>query len=225
MEYPNITPAVFLERPNRFIARASVGGRTETVHVKNTGRCRELLRPGAEIWLTAPGGAGRKTNDDLVAVRKDTGALFNIDSMAPNAAVREWLLSLDFDTVIPEYRYGGSRIDFYAERNGERYLIEVKGCTLESDGVGYFPDAPTERGEKHLRELIGALNAGYRAVLVFAIQTEGVAEVRPNAATDPVFAAAFTEAEEAGVTVLSLPCLVTPESLTVRPGTRFPFAR
>ena len=223
MKYPNVTPAAFLERPNRFIARVTVGGKTETVHVKNTGRCRELLRPGTEVWLTAPDTPGRKTKYDLVAVRKDTGALFNIDSQAPNAAAKEWLSAQGFDAVVPEHRYGDSRIDFYMEKDGERYLMEVKGCTLEIGGVGYFPDAPTERGAKHVRELIRAVNDGYHAVLAFVIQTENVDEVRPNEATDPAFAEAVEAAKQAGVTVLFLPCLVEPDRLSVRPEIRFPF--
>ena len=217
MKYQNIVPAVFLERPNRFLARVAIGGETQTVHVKNTGRCRELLRPGAEVYLTAPGTPGRKTDYDLIAVRKETGALFNIDSQAPNAAAMEWLKTQGFDKIVPEYRFGDSRIDFYMERKNEKHLMEVKGCTLEIGGVGYFPDAPTERGEKHVRELIRAQNEGYRAVLAFVIQTGGVAEVRPNAATDPAFAKAVADAMQAGVTVLHLPCRVTPDSLTVCP--------
>lgn len=218
MTYPNVIPAVFLERPNRFIARVEIGGRTETVHVKNTGRCRELLRSGAEVWLTEPGTPGRKTRYDLIAVRKDTGLLFNIDSQAPNAVAGEWLAAKGFDRVVPEYRFGDSRIDFYMEKNGERYLMEVKGCTLEIGGVGYFPDAPTERGAKHLRELIRAKEEGWHAALAFVIQTEGVTEVRPNEATDPAFAEAFAAAKKAGVEILFLPCRVTPESLSVAPG-------
>ena len=218
MTYPNVIPAVFLERSNRFIARVELGGKTETVHVKNTGRCRELLRSGAEVWLTEPGAPGRKTRYDLIAVRKDTGLLFNIDSQAPNAVAGEWLAAKGFDRVVPEYRFGDSRIDFYMEKSGERYLMEVKGCTLEIGGVGYFPDAPTERGAKHLRELIRAKEEGWHAALVFVIQTEGVTEVRPNEATDPAFAEAFAAAKRAGVEILFLPCRVTPDSLSVAPG-------
>ena len=218
MTYPNVIPAVFLERPNRFIARVELGGKTETVHVKNTGRCRELLRSGAEVWLTEPGAPGRKTRYDLIAVRKDTGLLFNIDSQAPNAVAGEWLAAKGFDRVVPEYRFGDSRIDFYMEKSGERYLMEVKGCTLETGGVGYFPDAPTERGAKHLRELIRAKEEGWHAALAFVIQTEGVTEVRPNEATDPAFAEAFAAAKRAGVEILFLPCRVTPDSLSVAPG-------
>lgn len=216
MTYPEITPAVFLERPNRFIARVCLDGKTETVHVKNTGRCRELLQPGASVFLTAPGTPGRKTKYDLIAVRKEGGGLFNIDSQAPNAVVREWLSEEGFDVVMPEYRYGDSRIDFYMEKGENRYLLEVKGCTLEIGGVGYFPDAPTERGVKHIRELIKARKEGFHAAIAFVIQTEGVTEVRPNAATHPAFADAMTQAQEAGIKVLFLPCRVTPQSLTVR---------
>ncbi len=222
MTYPNITSAEFIDRPNRFLARVKTGGKTETVHVKNTGRCRELLQPGAEVWLTAPDSPGRKTKYDLVAVRKNTGALFNIDSQAPNAAVREWLAAQGFDRILPEYRFGDSRIDFCMERNGEKYLMEVKGCTLEIDGVGYFPDAPTQRGAKHIRELIRARQEGFHAALAFVIQTEGVTEVRPNAVTDPAFAEAFFAAEQAGVETLFLPCRVEPDTLCIQTGIRWP---
>ena len=215
MKYGNITRGIFVDRPNRFVAHVNVDGRTETVHVKNTGRCRELLLPGAEVWLTAPGTAGRKTRYDLVAVRKDNGLLINIDSQAPNAAVKEWLERQGYDRVVPEYSYGDSRIDFYLQRGGERILMEVKGCTLEIEGTGYFPDAPTERGVKHLRELAKAVKEGYRAVIAFAIQMDGVHEVRPNVQTHPEFGAAWQEAVTEGVEVLFLPCHVEPDALTV----------
>ena len=145
MKYDNITRATFIKRPNRFIAEVDIDGHRETVHVKNTGRCKELLITGCEVWLTAPGTPDRKTKYDLVAVRKDNGTLFNIDSQAPNKVVKEWLAARGYDRVIPEYTYGESRIDFYMERGKEQYLMEVKGCTLEIDGIGYFPDAPTDR--------------------------------------------------------------------------------
>ena len=146
MRYENIKPAKFIDRPNRFTAHVEIAGEKETVHVKNTGRCRELLVPGAEVYLTEPCTPGRKTKYDLIAVRKGNGILFNIDSQAPNKVVREWLDTQGFDLVQPEHTYGSSRIDFYMERGEDRYLMEVKGCTLEVDGIGYFPDAPTERG-------------------------------------------------------------------------------
>lgn len=220
MEYDNITRATFLRRPNRFIAEVEINGRKETVHVKNTGRCRELLIPGCEVYLTEQGKPERKTRYDLVAVRKANGILFNIDSQAPNHAVREWLAGQGFDKVIPEYTYGDSRIDFYmerykGERDPERYLMEVKGCTLEIDGIGYFPDAPTERGIKHLRELTKAARDGYKASLAFVIQMDGVTEVRPNMETHPEFGEAWKEAQAAGVEVLFLTCHVEPNRLLI----------
>ena len=218
MKYDNLVPGVFLDRPNRFIAHVELEGSVETVHVKNTGRCRELLIPGAQVYLTAPGTAGRKTRYDLVAVRKKNGILFNIDSQAPNKVVKEWLEGQKFDRVLPEHTYGKSRIDFYMERGECRYLMEVKGCTLEIDGIGYFPDAPTERGVRHLRELIHAAGEGYEAIAAFVIQMDGVTEVRPNRSTDPAFGDALAEAEEAGVRVLPIPCRAEPDSLVILPG-------
>ena len=150
------------------------------------------------------GTPNRKTKYDLVAVRKDTGILFNIDSQAPNKVVKEWLDGKGYDKVIPEYTYGDSRIDFYMERGGERFLMEVKGCTLEVDGIGYFPDAPTERGVKHLRELTAAVKDGYRAMLAFVIQMDGVSLVKPNISTHAEFGVAMDEAISAGVEVLFL---------------------
>lgn len=216
MHYENIRKAVFVNRPNRFIAIVSLDGREETVHVKNTGRCRELLIPGAEVWLTAPGSPGRKTVYDLVAVRKSNGLLINIDSQAPNRVAREWLETQCFDRVIPEFPYGDSRIDFCMLRQGRQYLMEVKGCTLERDGIGYFPDAPTERGVKHLHELIRAAQEGTRAMLAFVIQMDGVEEVRANMETHPAFGTALEKAKTAGVDVLFLPCHVEPDSIDHR---------
>lgn len=216
MKYDNIHKAVFISRPNRFIAKVSMDGHEETVHVKNTGRCRELLIPGAEVWLTAPGTPGRKTVYDLVAVRKSNGLLINIDSQAPNQVAREWLETQGFDRIIPEYRYGDSRLDFCMIRQGQRYLMEVKGCTLEKDGIGYFPDAPTERGVKHLHELLHAAKEGYQAMLAFVIQMDGVKEVRPNTETHPAFGTALEEARAAGVDVRFLTCHVEPDSVMFR---------
>jgi sugar fermentation stimulation protein A len=217
MIYDNITKAKFIRRPNRFIAEVEIDGLREIVHVKNTGRCKELLIPGCDVWLTTPGTPDRKTKYDLVAVRKDTGNLFNIDSQAPNKVVKEWLQLQDYDIVIPEYTYGDSRIDFYMERKGEKYLMEVKGCTLEIDGVGYFPDAPTERGVKHIKELIKAMEAGYHAILAFVIQMDGVSEVRANVDTHPEFGVALEDARKTGVEIRFLKCHVEPDSLTVIP--------
>ncbi len=221
MKYPNSTRGIFVDRPNRFIAHAEVNGRTETVHVKNTGRCRELLLPGAEVWLTEPESGHRKTRYDLIGVRKRNGLLINIDSQAPNRVVREWLEGQGYGRIRPEYGYGESRIDFYLERGVEKTLMEVKGCTLEVDGIGYFPDAPTDRGVRHLRELAGAVRQGYRAVLTFAIQMDGVTEVRPNTEIQPAFGDAMREAQAAGVEVLFLPCHVEPDGLSVTGNGRY----
>ncbi len=215
MKYANIKQAVFINRPNRFIAEVEVDSLRQIVHVKNTGRCRELLIPGAEVYVTEPGTPGRKTKYDLVAVRKDNGILFNIDSQAPNKVVKEWLEKQNYDKIVAEYTYGESRIDFYMERGSDKYLMEVKGCTLEIDGIGYFPDAPTERGVKHLRELAGAARSGYKAMIAFVIQMDGVSLVRPNVSTHPEFGRALAEAESAGVEVLFLKCHVEPDSLII----------
>jgi len=218
MRYENITRAVFMDRPNRFIAHVKINDGIETVHVKNTGRCKELLVPGAEVYLTEPGTAGRKTQYDLVAVRKSNGLLLNIDSQAPNKVVKEWLAAQSFDCIIPEYTFGNSRIDFYMKLGEEQYLMEVKGCTLEMEGIGYFPDAPTERGVKHLRELTGAVSQGYKALAAFVIQMDGVKEVRANIDTHPEFGEALEEAKAAGVSILSLPCHVEPDGLEIVRG-------
>ena len=215
MRYENVCRAAFLERPNRFIARVELNGRTETVHVKNTGRCRELLIPGSEVWLTRSGNPERKTKYDLIAVRKTSGVLFNVDSQAANQVTLEWLQRQDWDEIRPEYSYGDSRMDFFMRRGNEKYLMEVKGCTLERNGVGFFPDAPTGRGAKHVRELIRAVGEGYRAVLAFVIQMDGVYEVRPNRETDPAFADTMEDAIGKGVRILFLPCHVEPDMLTV----------
>ena len=215
MRYENYCRAVFLKRLNRFVALVELDGKTEAVHVKNTGRCGELLIPGAEAWLTEPGTAGRKYRYDLIAVRKAGGRLFNIDSQAPNKAVLEWLQGQTWDEIRPEYIYGASRMDFFMRRDGRRFLMEVKGCTLERDGIGYFPDAPTERGTKHIRELIRAAGEGWHAVLAYVIQTDGVTEVRPNRETDPVFAQAMEEARRSGVGILFLSCHVEPDSIRI----------
>ncbi len=220
MRYKNITKAKFIRRVNRFVAEVSLYGETEVVHVKNTGRCRELLIPGCEVWLTAPGTPDRKTKYDLVAVRKSDGVLYNIDSQAPNKVVKEWLDKQDYTKVIPEYTYGDSRIDFYMEKvdsDGkiEKYLMEVKGCTLEIDGIGYFPDAPTERGVKHIRELIKAREAGYRTALAFVIQMAGVSEVRPYIDMQPEFGEAMEDAKKAGVDIIFYKCHVEPDSLEI----------
>lgn len=215
MHYENIIHGEFVSRPNRFIAKVIVEGKEETVHVKNTGRCKELLLPGADVILEICDNPNRKTKYDLISVYKEGLGLVNIDSQAPNKVVKEWLERQGYDTIKPEYTYGNSRLDFYMEKAGEKYLLEVKGCTLEIDGVGYFPDAPTERGVKHLRELAKAAGEGYHAMAVFVIQMEGVQEVRPNVATHEEFGVALKEAQEVGVEVLPLCCKVTEDELWI----------
>lgn len=215
MHYENIIHGEFVSRPNRFIAKVIVEGKEETVHVKNTGRCKELLLPGADVILEISDNLNRKTKYDLISVYKEGLGLVNIDSQAPNKVVKEWLERQGYDTIKPEYTYGNSRLDFYMEKAGEKYLLEVKGCTLEIDGVGYFPDAPTERGVKHLRELAKAAGEGYHAMAVFVIQMEGVQEVRPNVATHEEFGVTLKEAQEAGVEVLPLCCKVTEDELWI----------
>lgn len=215
MQYQNIRRGVFLDRPNRFVAHVEIGGLRETVHVKNTGRCRELLIPGREVILSHSDSPSRKTAYDLIAVEKPGLGLVNIDSQAPNHVMKEWLFGLDFDLIKPEFSYGSSRIDFYMERRGRRYLTEVKGCTLEIGGIGYFPDAPTERGLKHLHELARARQEGFLASVAFVIPMGGVTKVLPNMETHPAFGIALSEAEAAGVQVLYLPCLVGEDRLEI----------
>ena len=215
MKYSNITKAKFIERPNRFIAKVLVDGDELVVHVKNTGRCKELLLPGCEVYLEKASNPERKTLYDLVAVKK-SGRIINIDSQAPNAVVKEYLQGKkEFDQIRPEYRYGNSRIDFFMEKKDEKYLMEVKGCTLFIDGTGYFPDAPTQRGARHIEELIGAVKDGYHASMAFVIQGEGISEVRPNADTDKDFTKAFYKAIDAGVEVIFYLCKVSEDELYI----------
>lgn len=220
MKYQNIKTATFLSRPNRFIAKVEIAGREETVHVKNTGRCKELLIPGTRVILEESGNPNRKTKYDLVSVYKNNQKLFNIDSQAPNRVVKEWLegentLFPQITAMKPEYTYGKSRIDFMIEQGEDKILMEVKGVTLEEDGVGYFPDAPTERGIKHIQELIGAVKEGYLGYLAFVIQMEGIKEVYPNDRTHKAFGDTLRQAVKEGVKVLFLGCLVTEDELKI----------
>lgn len=221
MRYSNIKQAIFQKRPNRFIAHVLVDGAEEIVHVKNTGRCRELLVPGCEVYLEAAKNPQRKTAYDLVAVKKEGFGLINMDSQAPNVVVKEWLQTSPepfgaISVIRPEYVYGTSRIDFYLEYQGKKALLEVKGVTLEREGIAYFPDAPTERGARHLRELAEAIPAGYEAYLAFVIQMEGIHQVCPNWETDPAFAKAYEEAVEKGVRVLFLTCQIEPDGMWIQ---------
>ena len=215
LRYENVRKAVFVERISRFSAVAETEDGTELVHVKNTGRLGELLFPGAAVYLTEARGAERRTRYDLIAAEDAAGKLFNVDSTAPNRAMREFLETQGYDRVIPEYRYGSSRLDFAMWKEGRGFLTEVKGCTLIRDGAGWFPDAPTARGAKHLRELAAAAKTGWTASAAFVIQTEDVFLVRPNARTDPDFARAWREAEEAGVLFEMHPTRVTPDGMTI----------
>lgn len=220
MKYKNITYAKFIDRKNRFIAHVEIDGKIETVHVKNTGRCKELLLPESNVILTKIDNKTRKTQYDLVSVYKDGLGWVNIDSQAPNQVVKEWLnnqssLFKNITLLKPEYTYGKSRMDFYLECDFRKILIEVKGCTLEIDNVGYFPDAPTERGVKHLYELAGAVEKGYECYLAFVIAMPGVQKVLPNVKTHPEFGKALEEAIEAGVKVIYFPCNVLPDELSI----------
>lgn len=215
MRYNNVVFGEFIERPNRFIAKVKIKNQTHTVHVKNTGRCKELLLKGARIVLEESHNSERKTKYDLIAVEKQGLGLVNIDSSAPNKAVLEWLQKQDYDYIKPEHTFGNSRFDFYMEKNGEKYLMEVKGCTLEIGGIGYFPDAPTIRGLKHINELIKAKKQGYKSIIAFVIQMQGITEVRGNQTTHPEFADALEEARKSGVEILFLTCKVTPDSMQI----------
>lgn len=218
MQYQSIRPAVFLSRPNRFIARVELDGQEETVHVKNTGRCKELLLPGRRVWLAEGNSPARKTKYDLIAVDKG-GLLVNMDAQAPNRVFAEWAGSGRFlpelTLLRPETVWGSSRFDFYWEAGDRRGFVEVKGCTLETDGLCCFPDAPTQRGVKHLRELSACLAEGYEAMVCFVVQMEGMRQFSPNDATHPAFGTALRTAAAAGVQVLALGCSVTPGTLEI----------
>lgn len=215
MKYEKIVKGIFEDRPNRFIAHVWIDGILETVHVKNTGRCKELLIPGVTVILEDCQNPNRKTRYDLIAVYKEGLGLINMDSQAPNKVVAEWLAKQDYDYIKTEYKFGNSRVDFYMEKNGEKYLMEVKGCTLEIDGIGYFPDAPTERGVKHLKELASASKDGYHCSIAFVIQMPGISMVLPNEVTHPEFKQAFEEAIASGVEVYCLQCQIEEDSLEI----------
>lgn len=216
MKYRKVIDSKFINRPNRFIAEVEIPERgREIVHVKNTGRCKELLISGVDVILEESDNPNRKTKYDLIAVSKEGMGWINIDSQAPNKVVYEWLEKQGYSYIKPEYKYGNSRIDFYMEKENSKYLMEVKGCTLEIDRIGYFPDAPTERGVKHLRELTLATKKGYKCIIAFVIQMEGITEVRPNISTHPEFGIALKEAKDAGVEIWYMPCRVMPDELFI----------
>lgn len=225
MRYEHIIPGTFLSRPNRFIAHVDVGGETAVCHVKNTGRCRELLVPGGSVYLQdfGPDVSGRKTRYDLIGVKKERPVgplLINMDAQAPNKVFAQWAgagqFRPDLTLLRPETVYGASRFDFYYETAaGARGFVEVKGVTLEENGRALFPDAPTERGVKHLEELMRAREQGYAAHVCFVIQMSGMTAFSPNDATHPAFGAALRRAVEAGVDAFAVECAVTPETLEI----------
>ena len=218
MKYEQMEPARFLSRPNRFIAYVEQNGQQEICHVKNTGRCKELLVPGAELYVQRSHNPARQTALDLIAGKKGEQWI-NMDSQAPNQVAAEWLKAGGLGTtdifVKPECRYENSRFDFYLEYEGRKAFMEVKGVTLEEDGVARFPDAPTERGVKHIEELIQCRKAGYDAWLFFVIQMKGVARLEPNDRTHPAFGEALRRAAKAGVKVRAYDCIVRPDELRI----------
>ena len=218
MRYTNVSRGRFLERPNRFLARVEMEGQEVLCHVKNTGRCRELLNPGAVVYLQKSDNPNRKTGYDLIAVEKGE-MLINMDSQIPNYVAAEWLrkgsLFPEGANIQMEKRYGNSRFDIYAEAGDRKAFLEVKGVTLEVEGQARFPDAPTERGVKHVRELMGCVQDGYEAYLLFVIQMTGIQSFAPNWDTHPAFGSALQEAAQAGVQILAYDCQVRPEEIVL----------
>ena len=217
MQYGKMVEGRFLARPNRFIARIEIDGKTEICHVKNTGRCKELLPSGARVWCLDAQSQTRKTRYDLITVQKGQ-RLINMDSQAPNAAAKEWLLAGglgDIADLKPESKYGDSRFDFSFTKDGRQCFLEVKGVTLENDGVCAFPDAPTQRGAKHLKELAKLAEAGFGAYVLFVIQMEGVTYLHPNDLTDKPFGEALRSAKNAGVQIMAYDCKITVDTMHI----------
>lgn len=223
MNYGKVISGTFLSRPNRFIAKVLVDGIEETVHVKNTGRCREMLQSDSKVWLQISDNPNRKTKYDLIAVeKKRTNApdlLINMDSQAPNDAAAEYLRTCSMfseNAVIRrEKTYGKSRFDFYIEDGDRKVFIEVKGVTLENNGIASFPDAPTERGIKHINELTKCLDDGFEAYIFFVIQMKGISLFEPARVLHPEFADTLIKAEKAGVGIIVRDCIITPDSITI----------
>ena len=218
MRYENMVPGIFRRRPNRFIAHVEIDGAEEICHVKNTGRCKELLPEGAKVWCETSRNPSRKTKFDLINVQKGD-RLINMDSQAPNKATMEWLQGGglgEIQNLRAETVHGNSRFDFSFTKDGKPSFLEVKGVTLENDGICAFPDAPTDRGAKHLRELAAAAREGFGAWVLFVIQMENVRYLHPNDATDPAFGAALREAAAAGVQILAMDCSVTEDTMEIR---------
>ena len=218
MKYKNMIPGTFLARPNRFIAHIEIDGQSEVVHVKNTGRCRELLPVGAKVWCQRSDNPNRKTKYDLITVRKGR-RLINMDSQAPNLAAGEWLAAGglgEIKNLRAETKHGDSRFDFSFTKDGKLCFLEVKGVTLETEGICAFPDAPTERGAKHLRGLTEAVKEGCGGYVLFVVQMSDVKYLHPNDATDPEFGRSLREAAANGVEVLAVDCDVTVEEMTIK---------
>lgn len=222
MKYKEVVKGVFKERPNRFIAKVEIDGNEETVHVKNTGRCKELLLENSVVYLSVSDNPLRKTKYDLIAVEKQNEngtVLINMDSQAPNDMVAEWLkkgVLFSKNAIIKrEVTFGKSRFDFYVEDSNNKAFIEVKGVTLENNGVALFPDAPTERGVKHIKELCSCVEKGYSAYIIFVIQMSGINLFKPNDATHKEFGDALRQAEKAGVSILAYDSVVTNESVCI----------
>ncbi len=222
MKYENVTRGIFLSRPNRFIANVEIDGVSKTVHVKNTGRCKELLIPGAEVYLEISKNPARKTKYDLIAVKKVIGnksLLINMDSQIPNACAYEWLKNSTLfsrqASITREVTFGSSRFDIFVSDGDRKAFLEVKGVTLEKDGLALFPDAPTERGVKHIRELMRAVECGYEAYVLFVIQMKGVTKFTPNKETHFEFANALKEAQHCGVKILAMDCIVSSDSIFI----------
>ncbi len=211
MKYKNIKKGIFIARPNRFIAHVEIDGVTEVCHVKNTGRCKELLLPGAVVYVQKSDNPNRKTGFDLISVIKGSRHI-NMDSQVPNKVVRDWLekesLFKDVTLIKPESKYRNSRFDFYVETKKDKIFIEVKGVTLEENNVVLFPDAPTERGVRHINELIESLREGYKAYVIFVIQMKDVDYFTPNSVTHKEFAEVLKSAHNKGVKILALDCVV-----------------
>lgn len=224
MKYNHVVSGTFLQRPNRFIAHVLINGKEEVCHVKNTGRCHELLIPGCTVYCAVSDNPQRKTKYDLIAVVKhadsDHKLLVNMDSQAPNAAVKEWLASGrspfgKLSIIKPECKYGNSRFDFYLETESRKIFLEVKGVTLEDKGVVLFPDAPTERGVKHVQELVRCHAEGFETYVLFVVQMERALYFTPNRKTHPQFADALHEAQKAGVQLLAYTCMVSPDEMRI----------
>ena len=219
MNYDNILEGKFISRPNRFIAHVEINGKVEICHVKNTGRCKELLTPSATVFVEENNNPNRKTKFSLIGVIKGK-RMINMDSQVTNKVVHEWILKgnlfAEVTLIKPEKKYNNSRFDFYIETENRKIFIEVKGVTLESEGIVKFPDAPTERGVKHVKELCDCIKDGYEAYIIFVIQMKDVLHFEPNIETHKEFAEVLKEAAKKGVNIIAVDCEVKEDSINIR---------